>query len=447
VDVVIWTFFALITLYGYVMAILSLASIMHAKGLGGAVSTLFHLKGRKPVSQEGGDGGSGREAADELFFVLLVPALNEEQVIAKTLTSLLGLTGNFLILVVDDASDDGTVAAITPFLADERVRLLARPREEARTGKGDALNAGFAEARRLVHELGLAERYGAQNIVVVVFDSDGRVDPDFLRAVAPAFQDPRTAGVQSAVRMYNAGQNVLTSWQHLEFVVWGEIFLRAKDILGSATLGGNGQCVRLTALAGLGDAPWRPSLTEDLDLSLRLLIQGWRLRFCPSVAVWQEAVPSFRKLVRQRSRWLQGHVVSWNALPHLLRSRLPVHARLDLLVFLLLPAFFLPIGLASLGSWRAFWLGTGQWQVFDLLGSYLLGFALAPLTLWAWHRTEHPRVPRLLVYGHLFVLYAYVWLLASAEAGWNILLGRRSWAKTSRVSGQGLPQPAGIVRA
>src|SRR5262249_13894601 len=88
VEVVVPCLVILVTAYGYLMAALS----------------LFSARTRNVVDDE----------SDELFFVLLVPALNEEQVIARTLSSLLALDGNFLALVIDDASDDGTVAAITP---------------------------------------------------------------------------------------------------------------------------------------------------------------------------------------------------------------------------------------------------------------------------------------------------------------------------------------------
>ena len=297
-----------------------------------------------------------REAAgaEGLFFVLVVPALNEERVIGRTIASLLGLSGDFVVLVIDDASDDGTAEAVLPFTADPRVRLMKQPPEQARRGKGHVLNAGYAAVRRM----GLGERYGPQNVVMVVFDSDARVEPDFLEAVAPYFGDPAVAGVQVAVRMHNAEENVLTLWQHLEFAVWGKLFCNAKNLLGSATLGGNGQCVRLAALADLDGGPWQPSsLTQDLDPSLRLLMKGWSLRFCPSAAVWQEAVPKLRALVRQRGRWLQGHLACWRYLPALIGSRRPFRTRLDLLVFLLLPAVFLPIGLASVFSWLLFLFG------------------------------------------------------------------------------------------
>jgi 1,2-diacylglycerol 3-beta-glucosyltransferase len=379
------------------------------------------------------DKASRDHRSDELFFVLLVPALNEERVIGKTIASLRELRGNFLALIIDDASDDGTVAAVAPFLADPRVQLLEQPPEQARRGKGHALNVGYAAVQRLR----LAERYGPENLITVVFDADTRVEPDFLQAVAPYFRDPNVAGVQSAVRMYNANQNIVTLWQHLEFAVWAKFFCRAKDRLGSATLGGNGQCVRFAALSDLGGEPWQAtSLTEDLDLSLRLLTRGWRLRFCPSTAVWQEALPGLRALVRQRSRWLQGHVVCWRHLPALLRSRLPIFARLELLLFLLLPAVFMPVGLISIVNWLVvlFFKDWDGLNTMSLLIWYILGFGIAPLVVAAWRPLDHPSLWRSLLHAHLFIFYSFVWFMAGVVVYWHVLLGRRAWVKTGRVA-------------
>jgi cellulose synthase/poly-beta-1,6-N-acetylglucosamine synthase-like glycosyltransferase len=379
------------------------------------------------------DRASRDHRSDELFFVLLVPALNEERVIGKTIASLRELRGNFLALIIDDASDDGTVAAVAPFLADPRVQLLEQPPEQARRGKGHALNVGYAAVQRLR----LAERYGPENLITVVLDADTRVELDFLEAVAPYFRDPNVAGVQSAVRMYNANQNIVTLWQHLEFAVWAKFFCRAKDRLGSATLGGNGQCVRFAALSDLGGEPWQASsLTEDLDLSLRLLTRGWRLRFCPSTAVWQEALPGLRALVRQRSRWLQGHVVCWRHLPALLRSRLPIFARLELLLFLLLPAVFMPVGLISIVNWLVvlFFKDWDGLNTMSLLIWYILGFGIAPLVVAAWRPLDHPSLWRSLLHAHLFIFYSFVWFMAGVVVYWHVLLGQRAWVKTGRVA-------------
>jgi cellulose synthase/poly-beta-1,6-N-acetylglucosamine synthase-like glycosyltransferase len=402
----------------------------------------------------------------EPFFVLLVPALNEERVIGRTIASLLELRGRFLAIVVDDGSDDGTVAAVAPFLSDPRLRLLEQPPEQARRGKGHALNAAYAAIQRL-GITGIAQprtdarwswssasrakraflsayRYDPENVITVVFDADTRVEPDFLQTVAPYFRDATVAGVQSAVRMYNADRNLLTLWQHLEFAIWGKFFSMAKDRLGSATLGGNGQCVRFSALSDLGSEPWHASsLTEDLDLSLRLLKKGWRIRFCSSVAVWQEAVPRLRALVRQRSRWLQGHVVCWQHLPALLRSRLPLVARGELLFFLLLPAVFMPVGLISIINWLVVLLFK-DWDGFNgvtLLIWYILGFGMAPLVAAAWRPLDHPSLWRTVLHAHLFVFYSLVWFMAGMVVYAHVLLGHRAWIKTARVAEAALEEP------
>jgi 1,2-diacylglycerol 3-beta-glucosyltransferase len=368
---------------------------------------------------------------DNLFFVLVVPALNEAAVIGKTLSSLLGLRGDFVVLVVDDASDDDTVAVVQQFLTDSRVLLLSQPREYARRGKGAALNFAFAEVRRRR----LLERVGPDNLIIAVFDADAFVAPDFLQIVAAPFADHAMAGVQSSVRMYNAAQNLLTRWQDFEFAIWGNIFSRAKNRLGTATLGGNGQCVRYSALAALGAEPWNPaSLTEDLDLSLRLLRHGWRMHFAPSAVVWQEAVPRFRRLVRQRSRWMQGHFVCWEHLPGLLRSPLPLRARLDLAIYLLLPAAFVPLGFESLASWVHSVLRYGHWTPAGLLAWYVLACGMAPLTVASLRRVDRCAPWRAVAHGHLFILYSVVWVFAAFAASKNVLLGRRAWAKTSRSS-------------
>jgi cellulose synthase/poly-beta-1,6-N-acetylglucosamine synthase-like glycosyltransferase len=369
-----------------------------------------------------------RDASD-LFFVIVVPALNEAAVIGATLEGLLRLSGRFLILVVDDASDDRTVDAVAPFLADKRVRLLVRATDEARTGKGAVLNAAFDE----IDAQKLGQQYGDDRVIVAVVDADGRVDQHLLYAVTPYFADRRTAGVQCAVRMHNASRNILTLWQNVEFIVWGGLFSKAKDVLGSSTLGGNGQFVRLSALATLGRAPWRLSLTEDLDLSLRLIERGWQLRFCDAAAVHQEALPNLPALIRQRTRWLQGHLVSWEHVPRLLRSPLPLRTRVDLVAFLLLPAAMLPIGISTVGSLVQLLADIGHWDPRDMLVWYVLGFATVPLVARALaDDARSTSFIRLLPAAHAYVLYSAVWFVASVIAFWNIFAGHRAWSKTNR---------------
>jgi cellulose synthase/poly-beta-1,6-N-acetylglucosamine synthase-like glycosyltransferase len=363
-----------------------------------------------------------------LYFVILVPCLNEEGVIGRTITSLLSLRGRFHIVALDDASDDGSRDVIREFPA-HMVTLIERQGSDSRVGKGAALNRGFSE----VLDWDVERLFGAENVIVAVFDSDSRVPQDFLERVSPYFTDPATVGVQSAVRMYNADANRLAYWQHLEFLVWGQIFSRAKDRLGSATLGGNGQCVRLSSLKNLGSAPWRPSLTEDLDLSLRLVADGGRIRFCGDTYVEQEAVTRFTQLIRQRGRWVQGHLVAWDLLGRVLRGRAPLPVRLDIAMFLLLPASLVPLALGLIDGWLVFLSSLSDVSFGGLAWWYALAFASVPVTLTALARAQGASRLGHLVVAHQFVLYGLFWMIAAGRGAASIIRGDRSWAKTSRV--------------
>ena len=123
-----------------------------------------------------------------------------------------------------------------------------------------------------------------------------------------------------------------------------------------------------------GHSPVASSLTEDLDLSLRLIAAGGRIRFTDSTFVAQEAVAGIRQLIRQRARWVQGHLVAWEHVGPIQRAHIPLRVRLDLTTFLLLPAALAPIALATVQGWRVFLETLGTQSVAALVGWYL--FAL-----------------------------------------------------------------------
>src|SRR5919204_2496653 len=283
-------------------------------------------------------------APADLMFVFVIPCLNEEAVIGVTLDWLVPLlSDDDLVLVVDDASDDGTADALRAYDS-QRVHVLRRELPEARRGKGDVLNAAVQHLRG-------SDLLGARSpdqVVVAVFDADGRLAPQALSVVAGYFRDPRAAAVQIGVQMRNADVNLLARMQDMEFTVFTEVFQRARQLMGSVGLGGNGQFVRLSALESLGESPWTSCLTEDLDLGVRLLLDGWRNIYCPTVCVDQQAVTQVRRWLRQRARWFHGHMQCWKLVPRILRSDLGARSASDLVWYLMLPVAVLLIPLATL---------------------------------------------------------------------------------------------------
>jgi cellulose synthase/poly-beta-1,6-N-acetylglucosamine synthase-like glycosyltransferase len=380
-------------------------------------------------------------APADIQYAFIIPALNEERVIGGTLDNLVPLLrADDIVLVIDDASDDSTPEIVRDHPS-PRVHLLRRELPNARQGKGHALNA----AVQYLPTSGLLGERTADEVIVAVFDADGRIAPEALTSVAGYFRDPKQAAVQIGVTMRNAGSNLLARLQDMEFTVFTEIFQRARQHIGSVGLGGNGQFVRLSALNSLGEEPWTDCLTEDLDLGLRLLLNGWRNAYCPVVAVDQQAVTEVKRWLRQRTRWFQGHLQCWKLIVPVLRSStLKAKAASDIVWYLTLPVAVLMIPVAILPLWIAFALSfiAAPGQVAHLLLAehgmpiilaYLLCFGLAyPYAYCYWLRGRMPFL-RALALAHLFELYSHLWLISGWWAVGRTLRRRRGWDKTARV--------------
>nr|WP_206442612.1 glycosyltransferase family 2 protein [Streptomyces boncukensis] len=397
----------------------------------GSYNTALFLLSRRRIHHN-------RTPQNERFYVFLLACLNEEKVLSESLERITSLpVGNFLALVIDDASDDRT-AEIARSADPHRVRLHQRTPPAARRGKGAALNDGVRHLR----ESGLLAGRRPGDVILCVVDADGRLDPHVVQAVDPYFDDPGTGAVQVCVRMYNRRQGLLARMQDMEFIVYGDVFQSARRFIGSVGMGGNGQFMRLSALDTLGEeGPWSDSLTEDLDLGVRLIAQGWTNQHCTAAAVSQQAVLSLRRLVRQRSRWFQGHLQSAGLVPLILR-KVPTRAALDLLYHLsspvlilltsLLPvSFLIAVAATAVASLRA---GHPLVSPLWLLGPYLLSFTAAYAYGFVYARRERELgLVRSVLLAHVFILYGYIWFAAGWWGLWRMFTGQRGWLKTART--------------
>src|ERR1700761_5217260 len=280
--------------------------IMHKFGWGGrhrrsAVSHRTSRLRRLLVTSQEPPPQAAVVPPDALVTYFLVACLNEELVIGRTIKALLG-DRRARVIVVDDGSDDGT-GAVAAAVDPARVTVVRRELPEARLGKGPALNFGLAA---ILHDAAVRQ-IAASRIIICVMDADGELSPHALDQVLPLFGDGRVGGVQLPVKIRNTG-SLLTTLQDLEF--WGiaAVSQVGRNATGTVSLGGNGQFTRLTALLELGREPWRARLTEDLDLGLALSVAGWRLLSAPRAYVSQQGVPTLKALIRQRTRWYQGHL-------------------------------------------------------------------------------------------------------------------------------------------
>jgi 1,2-diacylglycerol 3-beta-glucosyltransferase len=385
-------------------------------------------------------------------FIIFVPCRNEELVLDETLNSLTSLQydGDFRILVINDASIDATAAIADAWaLSTANVRVVHRTAAEGGRGKSDVLNQAYRTVRSwLEDEDPWLAGHDADDIIIGIVDADGRLEKTCLQTVGPYFFEPDVGATQIGVRIFNADRSLLARMQDMEFVAFSWLVQVARDWLGSLGLGGNGQFVRLSALATLGPAPWAiHALTEDLELGLQLVEQGWRTRFCSATFVSQQGLESWRPLMRQRTRWIQGHYQCWRHIPRLaITKAIPWWTRVDLITYLLFVVLVVIVTITSI-------LGIlGTIGVITVPDSFLRGvvpngfdfrlmslvISTLPLTIFVGsyqrHSSSRFRWYEVPAAAACFTLYTYVWFFATLRAWTRMLLRRTTWVKTPRVA-------------
>ena len=229
------------------------------------------------------------------YFSIIIPAHNEESVIGETLNQALKMnypSELFEIIVVNDGSSDNTEHIVRSFQIEyPNVKLINIPPMNGGNGKGAALNVGFRDFLFTWRGLEIEPRH---RWIIGVFDADGHPQADMLRKVSFEFKEQKVGAVQTLVRIRNRGTSFLAKLQDIEFIAFSRVIQFSRTFFkGSVALGGNGQFVRATALDTVTST--RPeqcwninSLTEDLDLGIRLHFEQWDLRYVGSTAVMQE---------------------------------------------------------------------------------------------------------------------------------------------------------------
>lgn len=387
------------------------------------------------------DSGSPAGHEPEVFWIV-VPCLNEERVIGRTVRNALALRGpagtRTRVLVVDDGSDDGTPDVIAA-IDDPNLRVLRRNLPDARKGKGEALNAAYRYIRQQTADDG----DDPTRVAVGVIDGDGRGSANMLVSVAEAMSDPEVGAVQCRVRIHNRDR-ILAAVQDMEFACIANASQLMRNSLGTVGLGGNGQFTRLSALALLGDAPWSSCLVEDLELGLRLHLAEVRIRYTARAAVTQQGLVDVRRLLRQRTRWAQGNLQCIRYVPRLYRAAHISNAALLEMLYYLLAPWLNAVGTVVMAAvtgyslWRLADSGTdhSRYQVLATVGVWLAAMVAPFLTWGVLHRLQlrDEKLRRCLLAGLCYPAFLLLGLISTYRAIGRQLTRRNAWAKTERLA-------------
>lgn len=314
------------------------------------------------------------------------------------------------IQVLDDSTDQTRVLAsrVVARLREQGSNVVHVTRPTREGFKAGALAVGTARAK---------------GELLAIFDADFLPQPDFLHRVVPHFRDPTVGCVQARWGHLNRQYSLLTEAQALgvdgHFLVEQTARSRAGLFIN---FNGTAGIWRRTCIQDAGG--WRAdTLTEDLDLSYRAQLRGWRIHYLPDVVVPAELPAQVGAFKRQQARWAQGSIqTAMRLVGPLVRSDQPWAVKLEGIIHLtgylvhplMLAMVLLTVPLNVRQSWV---LATTPWLVVAAVGPPLL-YAVAEVSTgrqWIKHLRALP----------LLVLLGTGIALSNARAVLNAILGRQ----------------------
>jgi cellulose synthase/poly-beta-1,6-N-acetylglucosamine synthase-like glycosyltransferase len=226
---------------------------------------------------------------------VLVAAHNEEKVVAHILAALMCVNypeDKMLVVPVNDRSTDRTREIIDRFCEDHPGRIHPFHRIGGKGGKAAALK----DAMEMV-----------ETEVILIFDADYIPGSGLIKQLVAPFFDPEVGGVMGRVVPLNVGTNLLTRLLDLERSGGYQVDQQARMNLRLVPQhGGTVAGVRLSALREIGG--WNDnSLTEDTDLTYRLLLAGWKTVYQNRSECYEEVPETWQVRIKQIMRWAKGH--------------------------------------------------------------------------------------------------------------------------------------------
>ncbi len=230
------------------------------------------------------------------FVTVQIATFNEKSVIGKTLDICLELDypeDKMDIVVVDDSTDE-TIELLKEYEAKHRPRIKVFHRQNREGYKAGALNTALNHSK---------------GDFLLILDADTSPHKSFLKEVIPHFlRDEKLGFVQGKIIYLNAESSWLTRSLALAndwYVTFSQPSLSKRNMFLSFT--GHGGVFRRKAIEEAGG--WRSdTITEDMDLSYRLQMNGWKATYVEKAESTEEIPPNYHAAIIRYSRHLKGPI-------------------------------------------------------------------------------------------------------------------------------------------
>lgn len=310
-----------------------------------------------------------------------LPVYNERYVVERLIDSVCTLDyppEQLEIQVLDDSNDD-TREIISGKIAEWQQKGvdIKHVRRAERIGyKAGALQHGLQSAH---------------GDFIAIFDADFLPEPDFLKKTLPAFEE-QTGMVQTRWGHINQHYSILTRMQAFGLDAHFTVEQTGRNASGKLmNFNGTGGVWRKACIESAGG--WQhDTLTEDLDLSYRAQLQGWKFRYLEDVLAPAELPVLVPAIKSQQYRWNKGAAeTARKNIGSILRSRLSFSLKLHAVLHLLNSSVFLFLFIAALLSIPTMFMQAAYVPVVSALAQYFfIGFIGVMIFYWVAAKAANP---------------------------------------------------------
>ncbi len=275
------------------------------------------------------------------FVTIQLPIFNEMYVVERLIDNITQFDypkDRFEIQVLDDSTDQ-TVE-------------ISRAKVEEYQAKGFQISLLHRTDRKGYKAGALKEATKvAKGEFIAIFDADFLPKPDFLNQTIPYFDNPEVGVVQTRWEHINEDYSLITKLQALQLNVHFRVEQSGR-MFGKQMLQFNGTAGvwRKKAIEDAGG--WEAdTLTEDLDLSIRAQLKGWKIRFLEQIGSPAELPIEMNSLKSQQFRWMKGGAeTARKMLPTIWKSDLNFKHKIYSTIHLLASSIFLFVFVAGVFS-------------------------------------------------------------------------------------------------
>jgi len=371
----------ILSIYGIALVLILVYSIMQ-------MSLVYNYRSNRNKNKAGEASVNFATGNDSRPFVTVqLPLYNEMYVVERLIDTVVAFDypkDRFEIQVLDDSTDESLE--------------ISRKKVEEVKKKGFQADL-IVRPERIGFKAGALE-YGlklAKGEFIAVFDADFIPDPDFLNKTIPYFNDDKIGVVQTRWGHINKNYSLLTRLQ-----AFG---LDAHFTVEQMGRNAGGHFINFNGTAGV----WRKSciedaggwehdtLTEDLDLSYRAQLKGWKFRFLEHVVTPAELPVVMSALKNQQFRWTKGGAENFVKMaPRIIKHKqIPLKTKIHGLFHLFNSTIFLCVFATAFLSVPVLFIKSGNPQhgiIFNIISLFLLCTAMLMAFYWTSYQEKSPNI-------------------------------------------------------